>query len=303
MREKILWGVIAALILVLVFILFFQQAAGDTMARVEQRTIYKDEFMNDLLKKYGPQHIYKMIEREAVYFEANRLAIEVSDREVDKEIDRYRSNFVDSNQDFEAVLFYDYGITLEQLREDIRYNILLEKLATLDIRVTEAEMEKYYEENIFHFREPEKLRISRILLHELEDANRVYNELVEGANFAAIAMEVSQDRLTSANGGDMGYISVESIYIDYEIIDTAMGTDIGDYSQPFQSYDGWNIIMLENRIPEKIYDYSEVKSFIHRELALKQAKPLHEYLQDLVSKLDIEIYEQTVKKYLYFVEE
>lgn len=298
MREKLLWGVIAVLSIALIVTFFFKGDYGKDIARIENRTISYQEFVDEMIKRYGAQLLTETIEREAVYFEANRMAVEVNDREIDKEIEKYRHNFIDDGRDFEAVLLNDYGITLEQLREDVKYNLLLEKLATIDVRISDTEMERYYEENQQFFKEPEKIRIRRILMSDLEEINKAYNELREGASFAGLAMELSQDRLTAANGGDLGYINVDSIFVDYEILDVAMRLEPGQYSQPFESYDGWNIILVEDRVEESIYEYSEVKSMIFRELALRQAKPLNEYLQDLIIKLDIEIYEQNIKKYL-----
>ncbi|OEH84370.1 hypothetical protein BHU72_11255 [Desulfuribacillus stibiiarsenatis] len=298
MKVKVLWGLVVVLFIALIIALY-QQLTTTEVARIEQKVISEQEFVNELIKRHGSQLLKEMIEKEAISFEAKRLAVEVSEREVDKEIEKYRHNFMDSNKDLETLLLEEYGIVLAQLKEDIRYNLLLEKLATLDVKVTESEIEKYYQENIDQYKEPAKLHIRRILVKDRDEANRVRRDLQEGADFAALAMEVSQDRITAANGGDLGYISVDSIYVDFEIIDTALRLNVGQYSQPFYNFEGWNIILLEDITEEKLYDFAEVKPLIHRELALRQAaKPLNEYLQDLIRKLDVEIQNPLVQSNL-----
>ena len=126
MREKLLWGVIVILVVAIIFIVFIQGKSDNDIARIEKRIINHQEFVDQLVQRYGTQLLREMIEHEAISYEANRLAIEVTDREIDKEIEKYRHNISENEIDF------------EQLREDIRYNLLLEKLATLDVRVSEA---------------------------------------------------------------------------------------------------------------------------------------------------------------------
>jgi foldase protein PrsA len=299
-RERLLWGVIAVLIIVIAILIFFNDTTSNDIARIENKTIGEQQFVDELVKRYGSQLLYETIEREAIFYEANRLAVEVADRDVDKEIERYKHNLADDDRDLETVIFNDYGISLDQLRNDIRYNLLLEKLATLDVRVSDAEIEKYYQENQEQFNEKEKLRIRRILLKEQAEAEQASKELQEGAVFAALAMEISQDRLTASNGGNIGLVQVDSLYLDPELINMASSLDVGQVSKPFETSEGWNIIMLEERIEEKLYQLAEVKPLIFREMALKQAKPLNEYLQDLIMKLDIEIYEENIKGNLNF---
>ena len=301
-RETFLWGVIVVLLGIIVAGFFLDGDKNLEVAKIEQHTIGQQEFVEELSRRYGTQLLHEIIEREAIQYEANRLALEVSEREIDKEIEKYRHNFSADAGDFESLFFYEYGMTLDQLREDIRYNLLLEKLATVDVRVSDAEMEKYYQENIYQFQEPEQLKIRRILLKDQAEATRVQEELAGGADFSALAMEVSEDRLTASIGGDMGYVNIDSMYIDHQILDSTLRLQVGESSQPFETYEGWNIVLLEERKEAKQHEFSEVKSLIFRELALIQAKPLNEFLQDLIAKLDIEVFEDNIAKNLRLVE-
>ncbi len=302
MREKVLWGVIVVLLAIIIAGFLLNSDTNVEVARIEQYTIKQQEFLDELSRRHGTQLLQEIIERQAIQYEAQRLAIEVSDREIDKEIEKYRHNFSTEEGDFEALLLNKDGITLDQLREDIRYNLLLEKLATVDVRVSDAEMEKYYQENIQQFQEQGQLKIRRILLKDQQEAVEVRQQLDGDADFSTLAMEVSVDRLTAGVGGDMGYVDNDSIYIDQDILDKALQLQVGESSQPFETYEGWNVILLEDRKEAKQYEFSEVKSLIFRELALQQAKPLNEFLQDLIAKLDIEVFENNVAGSLNFAE-
>jgi len=80
-----------------------------------------------------------------------------------------------------------------------------------EIKINEAEIEKYYEDHKEQFREPETIRVSRIYLPftpenkaaVLDQARSLLNRLKEGADFAALAREFSKDEKAS-QGGDWG---------------------------------------------------------------------------------------------------
>lgn len=80
-----------------------------------------------------------------------------------------------------------------------------------EIKVNEAEIEKYYEDHKDQFREPERIRVSRIYLPfsaenktaVLDQAKALINRLKAGEDFAALAREFSKDDKAS-QGGDWG---------------------------------------------------------------------------------------------------
>lgn len=298
-REVVAWILVIALS-VTIGINYFtgDEETRGYVARVENVKISQAEFMKELVKRHGADVVYEIVERLVIDFEANRLAVQVTDREIEREMERFRSDFQLDAHDYDIRLLQEYGITVDQLREDIRDNILLEKLATIDVRVTEADMEHYYKEQLYQYIEPEQLRIRKIEVTTREQADQIHAELQAGADFAATAMEVSRDRLTAADGGDMGFIPVNSLYIEYEIMDEALNLEIGEYSRPFALGNYWAIILVEEYQEENITEFSEVRNLIHRELALKQTKPLNEYRQELIEKLDVEIYEDKLRQYL-----
>lgn len=304
MREKIAWLLVVILLGAVVFLLFFKDAEPNAdVLRVENRVISEQKFINELKERYGVQLVNEMIEREAINYEAKRLSVEVDEREIDSELRKFESNLAEYDRDFEEVLITEIGVTIDQLKSEIGYNLLLEKLATLDARVSEAEIEKYYNENIEFYSELAKYRISRILVEDRATANQIIGELNAGGDFAALAMEFSTDAQSARAGGDMGYLQADNFYIDPDIISIAAGLSVGDYSQVFETYEGWNIVMLTDRIEAVEYPLVDVKAEIYRELALRQVKPLNEYLQDLLNKLDIEIYEDNIKEILTIKED
>lgn len=67
-----------------------------------------------------------------------------------------------------------------------------------------------------------------------------------GADFAELARSHSDDRATSVNGGDLGWVSPGDLVPEFEKVMDALGP--GEVSTPFESQFGWHIVrVLERR--------------------------------------------------------
>ena len=90
--------------------------------------------------------------------------------------------------------------------------------AKKEVTVKDAEIEKYYKDNPAQFQEPEKVQVSRIWLPftaadkaaVLASAADVRRRAAEGADFAALARELSKDD-KAAVGGDWGLYDWRSL--------------------------------------------------------------------------------------------
>ena len=101
----------------------------------------------------------------------------------------------------------------------------------------------------------EQMRIRHILLrpNEVMDAPAVRqrlsglrDEILAGDDFAAIARSVSEDPVSAADGGDLGWTPRGAFVAEFEqVIDTL---EIGQLSLPFETRYGWHIAeVLETR--------------------------------------------------------
>jgi peptidyl-prolyl cis-trans isomerase D len=105
----------------------------------------------------------------------------------------------------------------------------------------------------------EKRRVSDILFKlpkELDEekykavedkAKKVYEEIKAGADFAAKAKEYSEDPVSAARGGDLGFATREQIP---QLWDTASSMAEGDVSEPIATDDGFHILKIAQIIPE-----------------------------------------------------
>lgn len=210
--------------------------------------ITKDELYEAMKERYGEQVL-----RELVYGKVLSEKYEVTDEEVQKEIDKLKEQY---GAQFDMVLQQSGFKTEEQLKKTMTVGLLQEKVAMKDIEVTDEEIQEHYD-NL----KPE-IKASHILVEDEETAKEVKNKLNEGASFEELAQEYSTDG-SAANGGDLGYFGPGQMVPEFE--EAAYALEVGEISEPVQSQFGFHIIKLTDK--KEVAPFEEMKEEIREELA------------------------------------
>ncbi|MCF6094679.1 peptidyl-prolyl cis-trans isomerase [Microaerobacter geothermalis] len=282
-------GWMRGIIILLVFVLglsigYFLPDRKEKMdvpvASVGDEIITELMWLNQLKEDYGEQVLQDMIDRKVVFSEANRLGITVSDKEIEQEIQKMRKAY-ENDEQFLNSLKEQSGTTLEQLKEDMRYYLTWEKLATKDVVVSDPEIEEYYNNNLYLFQEPEKVHAWQIVVSTEEEAKQVIRELEEGTDFSTLAKERSMDLLTANQGGDLGFISLNDSYFDPSFLEVAFSLKEGEISSPIPVEKGFVILKVTEKVKERIIPLDEVKDTIRKEIALSQVPSLPQVLDQL----------------------
>lgn len=140
----------------------------------------------------------------------------------------------------------------------------------------ESSLRQRYEEQGFRFMEPEQRLLSHILVTVDPDADadtqRQARERIEaiaaratadGADFAAIARESSEDLGSRGDGGDLGWI--EKGMTDEAFEAAAFALQPGQIGEPVLSSDGWHLIQLREVRAEVVKPFDEVRAELERE--------------------------------------
>lgn len=86
--------------------------------------------------------------------------------------------------------------------------------------------------------------------------DEIYAQLEEGADFAALARQYSEDHGTADKGGDLPWFGTGRMVGAFEDAAFALENN-GDYSKPVQTSYGWHIIMREDYKP--VADFETMK--------------------------------------------
>ena len=126
------------------------------------------------------------------------------------------------------------------------------------VSVTDDELFNFYEDEQARFTTEEERQAQHILLEDEKTANKVLNLLTQGGDFAALAVEYSQDTGSKDAAGDLGFFTRGVMVGAFE--DSAFTMKEGDLSGLVKSEFGYHIIKLNKIKPGVVKSFESVKS-------------------------------------------
>lgn len=272
-------------------VFYFKGGSDDTVAKVNDVKITKDEFYDTLVSYYGAQTLDSMIADKIVNMEAEKQKIAVTDDEIQAELDKMAESY-GGKETFEQQLALS-GMTVDNMKSEIKSYLETVKLLEPRIKITDEEISTYFDQNKDDFNEPEQVEASHILVADEATAKEVKQKLNEGGDFASLAAEYSTDTNNAKNGGELGYFERGVMGEAFE--NAAFSMKVGDISEPVKSQFGYHIIKVTGRKEAKEATLEDSKAEI--EETLKNQKINSEYSTWLTEKKgEYEIYNSLVKQ-------
>jgi foldase protein PrsA len=213
------------------------------------------------------QAVQFLVQREQFEQEAESLDVDVTEKQVDARLEQIQKQYFGGDKaKFEKQL-KEQGITEKQVRNDIRSQIISEKIfkqVTGDVKVTDDQIEEYYTKNKAQYSQPESREVRHILVKTKKQADDLYAQLQAGADFAALAKKFSEDTGSKANGGKLT-ISKGQTVAPFD--QTAFLLKKNAISKPVKTEFGYHIIQpLGDTKPAKVTPLAEVKDSIKQQL-------------------------------------
>ena len=141
---------------------------------------------------------------------------------------------------------------------NIQYIDLTHKEAAAQVKVTDVEIAQYYQDNKMQYLTQ---HLAHIQVPTKEEADRLYTDLENGANFSELAQEFSTDKISAKNGGDLDWVTAGMMPSTFE--KAALSLKVGQYSHPIKVDNSYHIIKVE---AEKVLPLDEVKTAITNKL-------------------------------------
>ncbi len=165
------------------------------------KTLCKQEF--DRLKGEVMQFL---IQAQWVQQEAEQRDVEVSDAEVKKSFDDQKKQAFPSDKEYQQFLktsgMNEQDI-LFRVRLDTLQNKLTKKITEDETKITDQDIENYYNKNKKRFSQPERRNLLVVLTKTKSQADKAKKELEDGTKFAEVAKKYSTDNASKAQGGKL----------------------------------------------------------------------------------------------------
>ncbi|MBV8833772.1 MAG: peptidyl-prolyl cis-trans isomerase [Acidobacteriaceae bacterium] len=175
--------------------------------------------------------------------------------------DKNRSQFrISEKRDFELIV----GSTTDFLQK---------------AKISDAELQREYSENIDSYRQPERVQVRHILIKTQgkpkEEAPKlkakaedILKQLQKGGDFAELAKKNSEDPGSAEKGGELGWIVRGQTVPNFE--KAAFSLKPGELSGVIETEYGYHILQVENKQAAHTQSFDEVKGNLLAE-AQKQA--------------------------------
>ncbi|MEM7611635.1 MAG: peptidylprolyl isomerase [Pseudomonadota bacterium] len=246
------------------------------------------------MSELNDQILERLIVNRLQLQRAARMGIRVSDEILNNALaDVAQRNQISFDQLPQVMA--DQGLSYAVYREDMREQMIMDQLRQIEvfrrINVTERELQQCLARNADSFGANAEFNLSHILIgvpgtataaqfSEAEaKAQRIYEQLQEGADFASIAV-TNSDSETGLDGGTLGWRP--GTQIPTLFADAVKEMQDGDVAEPIRSSSGFHIIRLNET--RGVTGRSEVEQTQVRHILIQP----NEILDDAAAKQKLE---------------
>lgn len=120
--------------------------------------------------------------------------------------------------------------------------VLLDQV--VEERVTDAAIEKWYQEHATEMRRPE-VKARHILVPTEEEAKALLDRARAGEDFGTLAEENSVDKGSAVDGGSLGWFPHDRMVPEFA--DAAFAAEKGQIVGPVRTAFGWHVIEVQDR--------------------------------------------------------
>ncbi|KYC81417.1 peptidylprolyl isomerase [Bacillus licheniformis] len=249
---------------------------SEVVAETKAGNITKEDLYQTLKDNAGADALNMLVQQKVLDDK-----YDVSDNEIDKKLNEYKKSMGDQLNQLIDQKGEDF------VKEQIKYELLMQKAAKDNIKVTDDDVKEYYDGL------KGKIHLSHILVKEKKTAEEVEKKLKKGEKFEDLAKEYSTDG-TAEKGGDLGWVGKDD-NMDKDFVKAAFALKTGEISGPVKSQFGYHIIKKD----EERGKYEDMKKELKKEVQEQKQNDQTE-LQSVIDKLvkdaDLKVKDKELKK-------
>lgn len=251
------------------------------------------------------QMLGSLIDEELLYQESQKSGIKVKKKEIDdayaarKEKAQFKTD-----AEFEVALKKS-NKSVTSYRVEIEHGLAIDQFIknkfTDNTVIPDSDAKQYYDSNSGYFHQPERIRLSHIMIRVAPDADQsekdgvtqkleqAIKRLEAGEDFATVAKEVSEDANSKTNSGDLGYISRGPFQPSFEDAAFALGKD--EISGIVKTSAGYHVLKVTDKIDARTISFEEAKDDIISNLKSSKVNDMaSSYVKELKNRSTIVTY-------------
>lgn len=230
------------------------------------------DYCSGIEKQIKDQAIGQLLTAQYLVGEAKDDKIEISDKEIDKALPAKYTQTIGGKENlakFKTLTGLDESFFREQVKTELIGQKIQEKITKDAGKVTDAEVQEYYDKNKAQYTQPEMRDLRIVLTKTKAQAEQAKKELDGGAKFADVVKKHSIDTITKKDGGKLQ--NVAKGQQEKALGDASFAAKKGEIVGPIKTETGWYVVQVDKITPSKVVPFKDVKEQIKQQLT--QTKP------------------------------
>ena len=189
-----------------------------------------------------------LVQRRQFEQAAEEMGIEVTDQQVEDRLEQIKKQYFGGDQKKYEAQLKEQGISEEQVRAEVRAQVVSEKISasvTKGVKVTDKEIQAYYDKNKAQYAQPESRDVRHILVKTKKLADDLHAQLEGGADFVALAKRHSTDTASKASGGKLTITKGQTVAAFDK---RAFELEVDEISAPVKTEFGFHLIQALTKV-------------------------------------------------------
>lgn len=265
--------------IVLFFLVFLTGCSNQPIAIVNGSRITRKEFYDRLEQAAGQRVLADLIARRMLADAFNKSGLTLTEQEINAEMEKIKKQ-APSEAEWLRYL-QSQGMTEQDFRDFVAFNLKVKKLAEKDVKVTEEALRKHFEKYRELFNQPETVRLAEIVVNDKARAEQIYAQLQNPkANFENLARQYSISTFTRERGGLRGEEVLANLQPE-ALRKAVQGLKEGQITRPIAADNVYYILKLVSRKPAQKAVYEKVKDKVREHYMFTHAKDVNEMIEEL----------------------
>lgn len=255
----------------------------------EYKQLAQQQGADAISRQFEQITLARLVRRAVLVPVAEEMGIEVSDEEVDQQLEQIKAQ-LPSEEAFDKAL-EERGFTLEEVKTLFHDQLIEAKLqqeVTADAGPTEKRLREEYDADPAAF---DETHFQHIVVKDESTAQDVSTQLqkapegkVDGL-FTQLAKKFSTDSESAENGGDLGFVPSGQLVPEFE--EAAAKLDVGEVSAPVQTEYGFHVIRVAGR---RSLSFEEAKPQLEQSLGASEGEAAWtSFVTEAYENADVEI--------------